>query len=102
MGRKKINQPRKRRISMKTSMLAKLSRKNNPALSNVGADLRVCPGLSVRRGAGADTQVCPYAKHHEIFAPALITTRCDVLNTQSILILNLFLYVFLTGSAFAQ
>jgi asparagine synthase (glutamine-hydrolysing) len=27
---------------------------------NVGADLRVCPGLDLHAGAGADTQVCPY------------------------------------------
>src|SRR5262245_5582142 len=47
------------------------SRKNNPALSIVGADLRVCPGRGVRRDTGADTQVCPYDKHHKIFAPLL-------------------------------
>jgi hypothetical protein len=31
----------------------KHSRKNNPALSIVGADLRVCPGRGVRRDTGA-------------------------------------------------
>src|SRR5438105_174375 len=28
---------------------------------NVGADLCVCPGFSLRQITGADTQVCPYA-----------------------------------------
>src|SRR5262249_23807095 len=50
----------------------KHSRKNNPALSIVGADLRVCPGRGVRRDTGADTQVCPYDKHRKIFAPLLM------------------------------
>jgi hypothetical protein len=47
------------------------SRKNNPALSIVGADLRVCPGRGVRRHTGEYTQVCPYDKHRKIFAQLL-------------------------------
>jgi hypothetical protein len=48
--------------------------KNNPALSIVGADLCVCPGFGVWRGAGADTQVCPYDIHPKIFATVLNRT----------------------------
>jgi hypothetical protein len=49
----------------------KRSRKNNPALSIVGADLRVSPGRGVQRDTGGDTQVCPYDKHRKIFAQLL-------------------------------
>jgi NADH-quinone oxidoreductase subunit M len=47
---------------------SKHSRKNNPPLYGVGADLCVCPGFSERAITGADTQVCPYGKHRKIFA----------------------------------
>jgi hypothetical protein len=40
-------------------------------VSNVGADLCVCPGATANTGTGADTQVCPYIKHRDISASPL-------------------------------
>jgi hypothetical protein len=51
--------------------MTKPSSKNDPALSDVGADLRVCPGAVSRTESGADTQVCPYNKHRKTFAPLI-------------------------------
>src|SRR5262245_43496388 len=55
------------------------SSKNDPALSIVGADLRVCPGFGMRHGAGADTQVCPYDKRRKIFASLISFTTIILL-----------------------
>jgi hypothetical protein len=41
------------------------------AAANVGADLCVCPGSGVFTLTGADTQVCPHAKHRKIVARML-------------------------------
>lgn len=57
----------------------KLPSKNNLALSNVGADLCVCRGFGVRRGAVADTEVCPYNKHRNMF-PALFNVIIAALS----------------------
>jgi exosortase K len=43
-------------------------RKTDSALSSVGADLCVCPGSGAYPITGADTQVCPYARHRNSFA----------------------------------
>jgi outer membrane protein insertion porin family len=62
----------------------KRSSKNIPALSNVGADLRVCPGFGERRNAGADTQVCPYNECRKTFAAPLGQTAPDNQATQNL------------------
>lgn len=53
---------------------AKRSRKNNPALSSVGADLCV-PGDCIHAESGADTQGCPYAIRRRMFASLLIAVK---------------------------
>ena len=53
----------------------KHSRKNNPALSIVGADLCVCPGRVYDVTLGPHTQVCPYDKHRKIFAQLLMLQK---------------------------
>src|SRR5262245_38550827 len=61
---------------------------NKPALSSVGADLRVCPGFGVRRGAGADTQVCPYTKHRKIYAPTLTSLQRNVTSMKVVFLVT--------------
>jgi outer membrane protein assembly factor BamA len=75
--------------------------KNDPALSIVGADLCVCPGLGMRRGAGADTQVCPYGKRPKIFVSLLSRAMILLLliGSQIFLLATVFL---LAASAVAQ
>src|SRR5262249_2195766 len=77
------------------------SSKNDPALSIVGADLCVCPGFGMRRGAGADTQVCPNRNNRNIFVSLL--SRAMILlfliGSQTFLLATVFL---LAASAVAQ